>query len=693
MKTIWLTFLVFLVSYSYAGNETIFIAPNGNDGNKGTIESPLASIEGAQLKIKELRSRLQANDSIIVQIQSGTYPINRPITLDYPVLSDSKTTIIFRGDQKDRPLITGGRTTGRFEAVTPQLWRVYIPEVANYGFYFEQLYINGERRFRAQTPNQGDFFKPKRVTVNKLDSTNAYTSQKITLKDSELSILNDIEKSEWNDVQAVFYHKWDNTRKRIQYINKVDSSMYLTGRLHTVNPLTIKSLYVIENYKKALDSPGEWYLERDGFLYYIPMPGETLENTEAVYPVAEKFLVIKGSPEKKVSNIRFEHIRFEYVSTQTPPEGQDPVQAAANLDAAVMIDYADNIHFKNCDIAHTGRYGIWFNKNTSHSSVEECHLYDLGGGGVKIGSDPIALSHHIKIHNNIIQHGGYIFPCAVGVIIIHGSDNEITHNDIADFRYSGVSVGWVWGYAPSPSKRNKIEFNHIHHLGWAELSDMGGVYTLGASEGTTVSNNVVHHVFSYDYGGWGLYTDEGSTGIVMENNLVYKCKSAGFHQHYGKDNMIRNNIFALNQYFQIQLTRSEDHRSLSFQNNIVYFNEGVLYRSNEKDKWITAKVDIDNNCYWDTRSKTFQFAKLNFADWKKLGRDEHSFIADPNFRDPANFDFRFKNDKIIKKIGFKKFDYTKAGVYGDSAWKEKAVLSKQIENDFDQAVAKWAQPI
>lgn len=79
------------------------------------------------------------------------------------MLSDSKTTLIFRGDQKDRPLISGGRTTGRFEAVTPQLWRVYIPEVANYGFYFEQLYINGERRFRAQTPNHGDFFKPKRI--------------------------------------------------------------------------------------------------------------------------------------------------------------------------------------------------------------------------------------------------------------------------------------------------------------------------------------------------------------------------------------------------------------------------------------------------------------------------------------------------------------------------------------------------
>ena len=690
-----------LLSGKIDAEERIYLSLSGNDMNLGTKESPLASLDGVRDKIREIHRSGSFKDTLFVEIQPGTYHITQAFQLTEKDFGEQPVPIVFRGSKTDRPVICGGRKTDRFEKVSSSLWRVFIPEVANFGFYFEQLYVNGERRFRAQTPNRGSFFSPKRVDEMILDSvevkTSGLASQKLVVKSEDMPFMDHIAPDEWSDVLVVANHKWDHTRKSVQYIDVSDSAIFFGGAVMPFwNMINENSRYVVENYREALDSPGEWFLQRDGYLYYMPLPGETIEDTKCVYPVSEKLLVISGREGKPVSSIRFENIRFEVSAYQTPPFGNNPSQAAAVIGAAIMLDNAKNIEFVNCDISHTGQHAIWFRKYCAYSKIEHCHLYDLGGGGVKIGDyslsqmdqEGLAATHHITVHNNIIQHGGYVFPNAVGVIIFHGSDNVITHNDIADFRYTGISAGWIWGYADSPSKRNKIEFNHIHHLGWGELSDMGGVYTLGASEGTTVSNNVIHHVYSYDYGGWGLYTDEGSFGIKMENNLVYCCKNAGFHQHYGKGNVIRNNIFAFNKLSQVQFTKVENHLSFYFVNNIIYYNQGLLYMDMIKDAWIKGHIVIDHNCFWNSNMKKIDFLGMDFEKWKKLGKDKHSIIADPKFKDPMRFDFRFQNMKVVRKIDFKPFDYSRAGVYGDQDWKDKSVLSDELIKRFDAIYGK-----
>ena len=190
---------------------------------------------------------------------------------------------------------------------------------------------------------------------------------------------------------------------------------------------------------------------------------------------------------------------------------------------------------------------------------------------------------------------------------------------------------------------------------------MGGIYTLGIQSGTILRNNLIHDVVSYDYGGWGLYTDEGSTGILLENNVVYRCKSAGFHQHYGRDNVVRNNIFAFNQENQLMRSRDEDHSSFTFTNNIIYYDSGNLLGST----WKNDRFKIDGNIYYDTRAGT-DVAKVKFSDaswpqWQARGHDLHSLIVDPLFRDPTRADFTIKPGSPALKLGFQPIDVSEVG--------------------------------
>jgi parallel beta-helix repeat protein len=255
----------------------------------------------------------------------------------------------------------------------------------------------------------------------------------------------------------------------------------------------------------------------------------------------------------------------------------------------------------------------------------------FGVFGNPMTSDPSVQGKRYNTGNtNIILHGGYIFPSAVGIWIGFSPDNQITHNEIADLYYTGISAGWRWGYAESLAKRNTIAFNHVHHIGWGVLSDMGGIYTLGPQPGTIVRNNLFHDIRSHRYGGWALYTDEGSTGIVVEDNVVYRCTDAGFHQHYGRDNRVRNNLIVDNVNHSVMRTRSEAHRSFVFERNVVV-GDGRKWLGSD---WSGSTNQFLNrsNLWWDPAGlpeSEVRFGKDTWEAWRARGQDAGSVIADP----------------------------------------------------------------
>ncbi|HKD38339.1 MAG TPA: right-handed parallel beta-helix repeat-containing protein, partial [Pirellulales bacterium] len=231
------------------------------------------------------------------------------------------------------------------------------------------------------------------------------------------------------------------------------------------------------------------------------------------------------------------------------------------------------------------------------------------------------------------------------------------------FWYTGISVGWTWGYGPASAQRNVIEHNDIHHTGIKAdgvapiLSDMGGIYTLGNQEGTIIRGNRFHDIAALKYGGWGIYFDEGTTHLTAENNLVYRTTHGGFHQHYGRENVVRNNIFAYGRDAQIQRSRVEDHESFRFERNIVLWKQGNLLAGD----WHKLNASFDRNTYWRETPGGFKFADRTWDQWRQAGVDANSKIADPKFVNSAAADFRLTAGSAGSLAGFQPFDLSNVG--------------------------------
>jgi parallel beta-helix repeat protein len=190
---------------------------------------------------------------------------------------------------------------------------------------------------------------------------------------------------------------------------------------------------------------------------------------------------------------------------------------------------------------------------------------------------------------------------------------------------------------------------------------MGGIYTLGKQPRTRILNNLWHDIAGIQYGGWGIYLDEGSSGILVQSNVVYRTTHGGFHQHYGETNILENNLFAYARDHQIQRTRPEPHSSFSFLTNIIYFDKGKLLGGD----WSGDKYVIDWNLVYDTRSASnpaaTPFGEVTLEKWQARGHDIHSIIADPLFIAPLRDDFRLQPSSPALTMGFRPIDLSSIG--------------------------------
>ncbi len=650
-----------------------YVATNGKDSwsgklsqpNKTKTDGPFATLTRSRDAIRELKSQQGGTlkQPVTVFIRGGTYFL--PETLKFTA-EDSGTVdfpITYKGYQNEKPILSGGQRITGWKQVKidgKKLWAAELAEVREGKWFFRQLWVNGNRRSRARYPNKG-YLKVAEVPDVKPDSKWYQGQTRFKYRPDDLKNWSTVEQAE-----IVLMTRWVESRLPVTNVDEAQKIVSFGRR--SIHRITPGDLYYIEHALEILDTPGEWYLDqRSGRLYYMPLPDEDMSKAEAIAPVLSKLVVLFADwgTGQFIEHLSFENLTFAHAewyypqdfksNWPTPDVGGFP-QAADGVPGAIYGKGVRYCTWKNCTIFHVSNYGIEFSTVSEYNQVIDCNIFDLGAGGIKI----LANGGH-KIINCHIYNGGLIFHSAVGIWSGKSSGNYIANNHIHDFYYTGISVGLTWGYAKADTRDNIIESNYIHHIGKLSngdgplLNDKGGIYTLGVQPGTVIRSNVIHDIQAFNYGGWGIYLDEGSSQILVENNLVYRTRDGGFHLNYGKENTIRNNIFAFGNLAQLRRSANEPHLSFTFERNIVYWSEGKLLDG----KWGDFNFALDRNLYWhrgeeeNDGNDEISFANLSWDEWQAKGMDKNSLIADPLFIAPEKGDFRLKPNSPAFKLGFR----------------------------------------
>jgi len=672
----------------------------GKADNTGfSPETALDSIENALQVVRDIRAA-GIRQPVSVKITDAEYIVKEPVIIDESI---SDLTI----EPYTKTTISGGVRLDNFKADMFNgvcCLSTFVPGVKVGKFWFTDLYVNGKAASFTRYP-ESDFLYAKDVENQ---GTQLYDHSKWFIAEGEdLNVIKDFRN--FGDCFISYNHYWVDEHTPIEsYDVETGKIVFKYISRFTIEPTheSSKLRYIIENVAEAFKNPGEWYLDRpSGKVYYIPREGEALENIVAYAPLTDKLFIMKGMPEKKVCGITLRGFKFnctkgDYRSQYIEVPGDkdnvyvfddnfdgyaSDIQSVCWGHGSIEMSYAHSCAIQNCKLINMGVHAINIKEGCDHIHITGNEIREIGAGAIKVDGGVLAMpehtyTHNVYIRNNYITRCGNRYFAGCGILLKEAYECEISHNEVSYIYYSGISCGWTWCYEPSVNRDNIIEKNHIHHLGQGKLSDMGGIYILSEQPGTIVRGNLIHDVESKHYGGWGIYPDEGSSFLLIENNICYNLTSNCFHNHYGFNNTVRNNIFVHSNEAPVAITRGEEHTSLLFENNIIVSDNKPIFtiefvkdREGNNHYELMAKHFISTrNLFFDINSDAPEFLRMGNAKKHTCysmtqARDEIHFdtdsvVSDPMFVNFENHDYRLKTESPAFKLGFKQIDMSDVGV-------------------------------
>jgi hypothetical protein len=534
----------------------LFVARNGDDGNPGTKERPLATLAKAQELVRRTEKK---GGAIRVWVRKGTYYLHEPLVFKPEDSGTAESPVAFAAYGDEEVTLSGGRRLEcKWTPYKDGIMMCSLPEWKGAKTPFTQLFVDGKRQIRARYPNYdaenplvwGDGYVSVAQVPEPWPTTQFhFEPAKFTRKRwarPDLAVVQMFPVAYWGSTQyKVKEIDWDAHLVKLGWggfqINELEWGRTSTGvgrdKFYASDDgqAPYEARYFVENVFEELDSPGEWYLDAEkGILYYMPAAGVDLKAAKVEAPALEQVVEIRGSQQEPVRHIGFSGFRIAHTASTffTAYEAPSRGDWTIHRGGAVFVEGAEECAIEKCFFDSVGGNGIFLNNYNLRNRIYGNKITESGDSAIcMVGFESMAQGtcHPVPtenvISNNLIHDCGAFGKQIAGIFSSITLRNTISHNVIYNMPQAAMTFNDGWGGG------HTIEFNEIHDT-VRETSDHGPISSWGRGR---------YWCYEQNHGPWshGSGYHEGDKSFVF-----YNPEEDGYINEFRNNYLHEENRFA-----------------------------------------------------------------------------------------------------------------------------------------------------
>lgn len=660
--------------------QEMFVSPNGDDGNPGTIEKPFQTLERARDAVRTIHrtTPATARQPITVWLRGGTYHLANTFELTRDDAGFASAPVTFAAYGYESVRLSGGMSipSSSFRPASDPGTLLRLPPesrqhvlqadlralgIRDFGRHRQfghglpvvpapmELFWNDSVMQLARYPNTGAIDIGPIIDPGSMPRDGDYTNRGGRFRYIDPRHVRWAGNSDvW--LQGFFNHGFADDKIRIASIDTVRHEVTLSSpHMYSLGSGQNFNQYVALNVLEELDQPGEWYVDTSSGLLFLWPPGDIMAAGVSVSILEQPLIALDNTSYCTLRDLIIENGRGLGISIEGGAHNRIVNCVVRNLGTVGIMmgqgarqtfphitadDYEGVPSSREVGSFHSHMYlnSVWDRNAGEHHVIEGCEVYNTGSGGIILGGGS---------KKNLVPGKNVVTDCRIhdfnrrnkagaAGVIVDGCGNLVAHNEIYNADLQAILVH---------GNDHLFEYNHIHHV--ALNSNDASAWYLGrdpSDQGNIVRWNFFHDVGRPDRK-WmmGVYCDDATCDVRIEGNVFYRVASYGtVYSNGGHDIVVKNNIFIEGYGPAYQLKSMWYDFGIS---SIPYFfgEKGIYTRR------LTKAVDIRKPPY----SERYPLLK----DWLDLLPDGHTFVGMRPRRNVFDKNVLVKHEETFRLVG------------------------------------------